>query len=169
MEETSNVTDEITWSLLENVPLAIARSTPQGDILEVNATCSKMYGYSKEEFLKMAASALYDDPRTREGLIKELRDRGSVTDREVRFRRKDSSVFWGSISIIARKVDGATHLFLAVLDVTERKKMEEDLHEKIHDMEVLLSAAVDREETMIALKEKIADLEEKVKGREPNA
>jgi len=49
-----------------------------------------------------------------------------------------------------------------VRNVTKRKRAEEDLKNKIYDLEIFRKAALDRETKMIELKQRIRDLEEKL-------
>ena len=103
--------------LMESVPIGTAISTPgaQGTVSDVNATLLQTFGYaSKEEFLEMPASAHYYDPEER-GRFSELRRRGPVKNYETRFKRKDGTVFWGSVTSIARTTEAgrrvsSTHL-----------------------------------------------------------
>lgn len=149
--------------LMKCVPMTIAISTPKGEIFDVNPVAVKMYGYSKEEFKKLTASELYYDPKDRETFVEKLQKNGRVVDFEVRFKRKDGSVFWGSISSTVQKIDETTQFLIVVMDISERKKMEESLKDEMHRMQILLDAAMGREEKMIALKDKIRELEEKLK------
>jgi PAS domain S-box-containing protein len=118
-------------NLIENAPIGISistPSTPQGTVTEANPALWKIFGYdSKEEYLKVPASDHYFDPKDRERLV-ELRKKDTVRNFEVRFRRKDGSVFWGSVNSLEDVTAGGTTLFISTLeDITERKKMEETL------------------------------------------
>jgi PAS domain S-box-containing protein len=48
-------------------------------------------------------------------------------------------------------------------DITERKKMEEEIRKRLQELEVFYKASVGREERIVELKKKIAELEEKLK------
>jgi len=116
--------------LLDALPMGVAFSTPgaKGKIIEVNSTLIKIFGYdSKEEFLKQPASAYFFDPKERK-YLSELRKKGSVKDYETRFKRKDGSLFWGSVSSISQKIGAKKFLFINLVeDITERKRREEEL------------------------------------------
>ncbi len=116
--------------LMENVPIGISITTLEGRIIEANSMMLKMFGYdSKESFLKIPASAFYHDTRDWKRFV-ELAKKGMGKDFEARFKRKDGTVFWGSLSSITQiNSTGKTLLTNVFLDITERKQIEEVLLE----------------------------------------
>jgi PAS domain S-box-containing protein len=56
-------------------------------------------------------------------------------------------------------------ILLAIEDVTERKKAEEALKEKIKELEIFHDATVDRELKMEEMRKKVKELEEKLRGK----
>ncbi len=117
-------------AVLEAVPLGIVISMPgpEGTVLQANPALLKIFGYdSEEEFLELPASAHYQDPLDRQRFT-ELLERGYVKEYETRFKRKDGTVFWGSISSVTRKTeDGSVQFINAILDITERKHFENQI------------------------------------------
>lgn len=77
-------------------------------------------------------------------------------------RRIGGEVFFADVLLTRLERDGKMMLQATVRDISDRKKMESQLKDEIHDMEVLLDAAMGREEKMIELKARIKDLEEKL-------
>ncbi len=134
-EEALRESEKKFRDLMENVPIGISISTPDGKVTEVNAVAVNMFGYdSKEGFLRVPASAHYYDQKDRERFIK-LHREGFVKDFEARFERKDGTVFWCSITSITRATEtGAIQFINAFQDVTERKQMEEALRKQAHDL-----------------------------------
>jgi PAS domain S-box-containing protein len=89
-----------------------------------------MFGLDAEEDLSSyQASDLYNDPEKRLGVLSLLKTEGQITDFEAEFRRKDGSLFWGSLS--ATQVTDQDGNFISidgvVQDITERKQAEEAL------------------------------------------
>lgn len=105
--------------LMESIPIGISISTPEAQISEINSTVVDMFGYdSKESFSKLPASAHYYDLQDRERLIELLKE-GSVKDFETRFKRKDGTVFWASLTSASRIVEGEAIQFINTFqDVT---------------------------------------------------
>ncbi|MCK4731707.1 MAG: PAS domain S-box protein [Methanophagales archaeon] len=121
---------DYTRNLLESIQVAISISTPEGKIIDVNRTLLEMFGYgSKEEFLKLPASAHYYDKKYRERFL-ELLEKGGVENFEMRLKRKDGTFFWSSVFSIQQRTETGEIWFInAVEDVTRRKQAEEALQE----------------------------------------
>ncbi|MFH1958522.1 MAG: PAS domain S-box protein [bacterium] len=117
-------------NLLETVPLGIAISTPgaEGAVTEVNQYLCDIFGYaSKDEFLSVPASGHYNDHEERKRFSK-LREQGPVTNYETQFRRKDGTLFWGSVGSINQTTKEGTVQFINTFeDITERRRLEEQL------------------------------------------
>ncbi|MCS4057913.1 PAS domain S-box-containing protein [Salinibacter ruber] len=119
-------------SITENVSDGIYRSTEEG-IVYANSAFIEMFGYRDLEELREAGpEALYVDPGRREELIeKEHRD-GRLRQEEVRYRRKNGTVFVGLLSSqqVEREENGKRYFDGAITDITERKE-EERRREKV--------------------------------------
>ena len=116
-------------SITENVSDGIYRSTEEG-IVYANSAFLEMFGYRDLQELRDAGSeALYVDPERREELIeKEHRD-GRLRQEEVRYRRKDGTVFVGLLSSqqVEGEEDGKRYFDGAITDITDRKEREKAL------------------------------------------
>lgn len=78
---------------------------------------------------------------------------------DVKIVRSDGIYGAGQIQAVETRWESRPAYLVSITDVTERKKMEDELREKIHSLEVFHKAAVGRELKMIELKEQIAELE----------
>ncbi len=114
-------------SITENVSDGIYRSTGEEGIVYANSAFIEMFGYRDLQELREAGpEALYVDPGRREELIeKEHRD-GRLRQEEVRYRRKDGTVFVGLLSSqqVEGEEEGKTYFDGAITDITERKEEE---------------------------------------------
>jgi len=131
-------------NLMESVPIGISVSTPEGDVLEVNAAGWKIFGYdSKEEFVNTPSEAHYYNPKDRERFV-ELHKKSLVKGLEMQFKHKDGSVFWGSVTSTVRSTeDGTTEFINTFQDITKRKQAEEILKESEHKYRQLAETAKD--------------------------
>ncbi len=95
----------------------------------VNEGFEGLSGYRRDEILGRSTVdlGLYAEPASRDGIVAELRARGSVNNAEVEFRRKDGSRFVGSMSARIIPLGGVPHVMSVTRDVTERKRAEEEL------------------------------------------
>jgi PAS domain S-box-containing protein len=122
--------------LIEAVPVGISISTPEGKVIECNSNSYQVLGYdSKEDFLKTPATDFYNNPEDRDKLI-ELLEKGLVKDFETQFKRKDGTIFWGSLTSIAHEKGEQTTFINSFQDITARKLAEI----KIEQSEAELSA-----------------------------
>jgi PAS domain S-box-containing protein len=118
--------------LMEDVPVGLYRSTPDGKIIEANPALCRMLGYSSPEaFLRSSAEAEYVDPDDRRRW-RELIDRdGVVLDFETRLRRADGSVMWALDSARAVPDEAGEVVYYqgSMRDITQRKRVQEALLE----------------------------------------
>ena len=129
-------------SLQENIPLGVFRTTPEGKIISGNPALADMFGFDNvEEMLGVSAPDLYFDPEHRQDLMDMLKEKGVVTGFEVQLNYRDGSIFWGSENISAVKGKGGKVIYLdgIVEDISERKKMEEEMQktEKLESLGLL--------------------------------
>lgn len=106
-------------------------STPDGRLLDANPALVEMLGYSsREELLGVNVSDLYVTPSERPGLLRELDSRNTVRARELVLRRKDGRhVTCLDTSTAIRDASGRIIRYQgALVDITERRDMEEKLH-----------------------------------------
>lgn len=138
-EQALRLSEEKLKNLMENVPIGIALSTPEEGVSEANPAIYKMFGYdTKDDFLKMPASAHYCDPKDRERFIVKLNKEGAVKDFEARFKRKNGTEFYGSVtSIIQIAETGAVQFINVFMDITKRKRVEDKLRRQADESDAL--------------------------------
>ncbi|MEI6796997.1 MAG: PAS domain S-box protein, partial [Methanomassiliicoccales archaeon] len=96
-----------------------------GQLLELNRAAELMYGYSRTELLQMKSTDLSAQPEETERALKE-----ATTVVPLRFhRKKDGTVFPVEITGTIHEHQGIPVLICAIREITERKRMEEALHE----------------------------------------
>ncbi len=133
--------ESLIASINQHVNEAIYRSVFNQGLVYVNQAFVKMFGYeSIIEVLNNSALELYYDAKQRKELGNELVKTGSVINREIKFKRKDGSSFYGSLSSI--KVvgdDGAIYFDGTIRDITAEKVAEEKLHYQYKMQKLLIS------------------------------
>lgn len=121
-------------TLLSNLPVGVFRSTidQEGSLLSVNPTLVRMFGFdSPEEIANVKIADLYLNEKDRERFISMIHTEGEISGFQVQLKRKDGSVFWGSLSSRAVKDDKDDIVFMdgIVEDITEQKRVQEALLE----------------------------------------
>lgn len=115
------------------VPMLV-NSFRDGTCLYANAAVSKLSGVPMDEMVGKRAPDFYDDPSERLGVLEEILKKGFVRGREIRLRRVDGTKFWALLSIQPIDWAGQKALVVGLLDLTDRKNMEEALrHAALHD------------------------------------
>ena len=109
--------------LFERNLAGVYRSTIDGQILDCNDACARLFGYeSREEFLGSNANQLYFDDAERDRLVQILREQGQLSNVELRLRRRDGATVWVLENVTLRDegiMEGT------IIDITDRKRAQE--------------------------------------------
>ena len=100
-----------------------------GRLLEINRGFTKLHGYKQEEVINKTSLELnlWAKPSDRRKLINILKTSGEVTGMEINFLKKDGSSVTGFMSANILNLNDEECIFSVVRDITERKKLEEQL------------------------------------------
>ncbi len=130
-------------NLIANLQEGVFISTAEGRFVDFNDAFMRMLGFeSREELLNVdIASSVFVCPADRERLKKLLREHGAVTDFEFQMRRRDGEILTVLESSFAtRDASGAITAFQGfVLDITERKRAEQEIRRRNRELMVLNS------------------------------
>lgn len=131
-------------TLVSNVKEGVFISTPQGRFLDFNDAFLRICGYeNREELLATDIPSLYVNPRDRDRLKKLLQDHDSVADFEFELRRKDGEnrTVMESSFAVRDAAGNATAYQGFLLDITERKRAEQEIRRRNRELMVLNSIA----------------------------
>ena len=129
MEVEVRESEERYRLLFERNLAGVYRSTAQGRLLECNRAFAQMMGYaSPAEAMAQTGSAFHIDAQSRASFLERLRREGSLVNFENQARRKDGSLIWivENVSLLHTD-DGDEVLLGTVFDMTERRRLEEQL------------------------------------------
>jgi PAS domain S-box-containing protein len=119
-------------ALFHGAPVGLVRSLPDGRMLAANAAAARIWGYPDiEALLRVNARELYADPADRARVIATIEGREVVENFELHGRRGDGALLWVSLRVRAEKDAGGQvlHYEWSVADITERKRLESELHQ----------------------------------------
>jgi two-component system cell cycle sensor histidine kinase/response regulator CckA len=119
-------------SIFNSSPDAITISEFESGIyVEANRAYLEMTGYSREEILGKSALQLgvWADPEARKQLSDMLENSGVVRAFDADLRRKSGEVFATQLSAEVIEIDGVKCFLVIVRDVSDRKKLEEQLRQ----------------------------------------
>src|SRR5262249_49879960 len=133
-------------SLFSQMHEGVFSSTPEGRIIDCNEAFVTMLGYSsKQEIQELdVTKALYVNPDHREKFLSEASQHGFVRNFEYVLRRKDGKeIHVIESSFATRDAAGNVERYQGVvLDVTERKRAEEEIRRRNRELYVLNNIAV---------------------------
>jgi PAS domain S-box-containing protein len=138
-------------TLVSNVQEGVFISTPAGRFLDFNDALMRMLGYEhREELQGVDIPVMYVNNSDRERLKKLLQEHGSVADFEFEIRRRDGEVrTMMESSIAVRDAVGNVTAFQGfLLDITDRKRAEQEIRRRNRELLVLNSIAQTLSESM---------------------
>lgn len=130
--ETDGASETIYKELVENLPVGLFRSTPEGKIVTANEAFIRMFGYpDREAVLATSALDLWADPSNRQNHVHKLNHEGEVRNLQFLAKRSDGTTFWARLNV--RAVEGQdgtpSHYEGQIEDVTALKVTQEALRE----------------------------------------
>ena len=129
-------------TLVSNVQEGVFISNAQGRFLDFNDALMRILGFEeRDELLNADIPSMFVNPVDRERLKKLLQDHGAVADFEYEIRRKDGDVRAMLESSIAIR-DAAGNLTALqgfLLDITDRKRAEQEIRRRNRELMVLNS------------------------------
>jgi PAS domain S-box-containing protein len=150
-------------TIVENINDALYIHDFMGNIIDVNENACKMLGYTREELIGANLSMIDSEENTRQlpERMKQLLDKDSILFKGQHVR-KDSSIIPVEVGakVVTREGNGIIQGF--VRDITERKQAEEEIQQRIKELEDFYDMAIGRELRMIELKEEIENLKEEL-------
>ncbi len=129
--------------LFERNLAGVFRTTLDGRVLECNPAAARMFGCdSIEELLSLPIAKFYPTPSDREALLTRLKAEQSFTNHEMRFRRRNGDSAWAMLNLsIVDDDSGAGRIIEGTfLDITERKRAEEELFGSRQMLQSILDA-----------------------------
>ncbi len=129
MEQALRQSEERLHLIVEAAPMPLLLSNPlTGQILGTNQALCTLSGYTRERLATMTVSELYADPeRDRAAVIKELKEHGRVFQHDMNAVRADGMVVNVLLSAEFIEFGNEPVTLSVVYDLTERKRMEQEL------------------------------------------
>jgi PAS domain S-box-containing protein len=143
-------------TLQENVPVGVYRTSAAGKFISLNPAALRMLGFDAAVDLPSLESPdVWSDQEARRDFLNKFDDEGKVTDFVTKFKRKDGSLFWGSLSAAKIEVaDGSSyHIDGVIQDFSEQKKAEKtilDYQNRLKALAFQLTVVEEQERRRIA-------------------
>jgi len=132
-EDARDKSEEKFSKIFHQSPIAMTLTSTRDDrFLDVNEAFERGSGWRCDEAIGRTPFDLnlWPDRKEREELVKRALAENGVSDIEVRFRHKDGMPRTGLASAELIQVGDEPCILLATVDITDRKKAQEDLRQK---------------------------------------
>ncbi len=145
------------------LPLAVFSINPMGVIVDVNQAGKDITKYEETELIGRGVDFLFSQKKSIDNLFKKTLEKGGVKNKELDLVNKDGKKMPVRVSSSARKDqdDNVIGSFIAVSDITEIKKFQEKLEEKVRDRTKELEETKDK---LAKTLEETKDAKEKVEN-----
>jgi len=165
-EKEVSESEERYKNLLENTHDIIISISPEGKFVHVNTPWFKTFGYTLDELstLKIENIVLPENlPIFNDQFNKALKNE-PTENLDISFKVKDGSIISLEGNLIPKSFrDKVVAVLGFYQDVTSQKKDQEEIKNKVKELEKFNRLVVDREIKMIELKETIKNLKSKIK------
>ncbi len=133
-------------SIFQNAMEGIFQSTLSGKLITANPSFVKILGYkSLADLKRLSLTKIFVNPDDRKQLTTSLLSTGNVHDFELRLKRKDKTIIYVIENSRLVKDSAGKVLYIEgmILDVTERKKIEERLQHTERKYQSMFNHAVE--------------------------
>ena len=147
--------------LFRSNPALMALSTlPDHRFVDVNHAFLHTLGFSREEILGRTAAdvGLFVQPEQTARIAEQLAASGRIADFELQVRRKNGTVLDGLFSGELVVSQGRRHFLTVMIDLSARKRAEEQLRATLSELERLNRVMMNREQRVLELKKEINQL-----------
>jgi len=170
-EKALEESEERFRSVFENSVIGKSITSLDGK-LQVNQAFCEMLGYSKDQLSKMDWPSIThpDDVEKNQEITKSILSGERTNTRwEKRYIHQNGSIIWADISTTLQRDKEGKPLFFntSVIDLTGRKQLENDLLNKVEELEHFNNLAVGREIRMVELKQIINELSTRLGLKSP--
>jgi PAS domain S-box-containing protein len=127
---------------IESAPSGMVMVDPNGQIVLVNTQAEKLFGFSREELIGQPVEILVPErfrkshPDYRGGFFSNAASRPMGAGRDLYGRRKDGPEFPVEIGLNPIETDEGVLALSAIVDITERKRLEGELRLRLEELAV---------------------------------
>ena len=145
LEEELRQTQNYTRGLIESSVDALVTVDPDIVVTDVNEQMIKLTGYTREELIGSAFTDYFTEPERAQSGVKKTLDEGFVTNYVLVLRAKDGKETSVSFNAsVFKDTEGKVKgIFAAARDITDQKRLEEQLRQAQNYTRGLIESSVD--------------------------
>ena len=132
-EEALRISESRYRMLFERNLAGVFRTSPDGRMVDCNQSTAQILGYgSAEEVRRLQMQDIHHSPQARAELLARLMAHRSLTNLELRLRRRDGSPVWVMANVSYVDPGDGAEAFVegTMVDISDRKRAEETLAEE---------------------------------------
>lgn len=151
-EQTSTEANQKLRALIESAPVGIYVIDADGYITDFwNPAAEQMLGWKRDEVIGNFLPQVNDQYEgSYQDLMKEIKEKGSISNREITRKRKDDTTRTFRVNI--SNIIGSEEQMLVVFeDITKEKEYEEQLKKSVEEKDILLSEIHHRVKNNLAI------------------
>jgi PAS domain S-box-containing protein len=139
-ENALRTSEERYRAVFENALDAIIVADPAkgGRILSANPAAFRMFGFTKREFLKQNRETVVDMADPNFATLMKQREKHGHATMQLTYKRRNGERFLGELSSVFYGEQKGRRSISIIRDITERKRVEEQVSNALHEKEVLL-------------------------------
>lgn len=138
-EEVLRASENRLKSILEDSPLGVVVvRNDDRRVLFINERLAGMFRLSKDMLGTAMARDFYAHQEDRARIKELIAEQGFARDYEALAKRSDGSEFWTLVTVVPLDYEGTPALVAWIYDITERKRIEDELSEKEAQFRVAL-------------------------------
>jgi PAS domain S-box-containing protein len=138
-ENTIQYNQKLLSSISRNIQEAIYRSTPTEGLIYANDAFTKLFGYDESELFSVSLTDFYADAHKREEILERLLRGEAINNEEVLLRKKDGTLFWALMSVIAHTDEDKVYFDGAIRDITHVKEIQNQLETQNEELKKINS------------------------------
>lgn len=143
-------------TIAEKLPVLISLSRIEdSSIIFTNSAYNEAFGFKAGETIGLKGLDFYYDQHDRKRMIDLIKDQGFVQNHQLKARKSDGTPLWLLSSAQQIIFEGYPTLLGAAIDNTKSKNIEEDLKQKVDELERLNQMNIDREQKLNGLQEEV--------------
>ena len=147
--------------LREILPVAICTLSSFWVIADANKALTTLTGHKFLEIIGQPVDFIFGEKEALEKIKKEAENGREILNKEMTLTVQSQKTIPVNISLAVRQDQKGNPIgyFLAITDITEMKKYQKDLEERVEELEKFYRVTVGRELKIVKLKEEIKKLE----------
>ena len=162
--------DERFRSLFERAPSPLIMVNANGEIVLANAQAEELFGYSRGELLALRVEDLVPirflagHPELRREYLRSPRPKAMGQGRDLYARRKDGVEVPVEIGLTPLEMQDGLHVLAGVIDISARKKAEEQSGRSLREKEALLREVHHRVKNNLQIISSLLRMQERTSG-----